>query len=151
MPLILRPLTGKYRKLVFPLRDGTEMTQASFDFQPGLTVRFPKLRHLLNACVYNSRAGLNGVAADLDRSPSELSRMLSWEQDDPRKLDVDDFVGIIGSTADMRPVYWLMEKFMNDSERKRTHAIEQLAQLLPMLHELASQAGVATASARTKR
>lgn len=77
--------------------------QASFDFTPGLTVQFPLMRDLLCAIVYGSRGGLKGAAGDLDISPSELSRMLNRDQDDPRKLDVDDFVRIVYSTGDTRP------------------------------------------------
>jgi hypothetical protein len=117
--------------------------QHSFDFTPGLTTQFPVLRDLLCAVVYGSRAGLKGVAGDLDRSPSELSRMLNREQDDPRKLDVDDFVAIVASTGDTRPVQWLIEKFLHNPEQQRATATQQLALILPSIIELAHQAGIA--------
>lgn len=119
--------------------------QHSFDFTPGLTTQFPRLRDVLCAVVYASRAGLKGVAADLDISPSELSRMLNREQDDPRKLDVDDAVAIMASTGDTRPVQWLIERFLHNPEERRTMAAMQLAQILPVMIELAHQAGIAVA------
>lgn len=125
--------------------------QTAFDFEPGLTARFPKIRDLLTAVVYGSRARLQGVAADLDLSPSELSRMLSRETEDPRKLDVDDFVRIVESTGDHRPVQWLIEKFLRDPDQRRAEAAEQLVRLLPMLAELATQAGIADAAPRKGR
>lgn len=124
------------------------MIQAALDFAPGLTVQFPRLRDVCAAAVYGSRAGLKGVAADLDVSPSELSRMLNREQDDPRKLDVEDFVGLIRSTSDPRPVQWLIEKFLQDPEHQRASATAQLAQLMPAMIELARQAGVITDKVR---
>lgn len=121
--------------------------QTSFDFTPGLTVQFSTLRDVINAAVYTSRASLNGVAADLDTSPSLLGRMLNRGQDDARKLDVDDFVRILVSTGDTRPIQWLVEKFLHNPEQQKAIAAVQIAQLLPGLIELAKQAGIATAPA----
>ena len=126
------------------------MNQVAFDFTPGLTTQFPHLRDVLCACVYGSRGGLKSVAADLDVSPSELSRMLNRDQDDPRRLDVDDMVLIVASTGDTRPVQWLIERFVQDPEQRRATAAAQLAQILPAIVELAAQAGV-TQPARAKR
>lgn len=119
------------------------MTQNGLNFAPSLTVQFPRLRDLLNAVVYGSRGSLNAVAADLDVSPSELSRMLNRhpEQGDPRKLDIDDFVAILASTGDPRPLQWLAEKFTRSPEDVRAQAAQQLAALLPMVGALIEQAG----------
>jgi len=116
--------------------------QATLNFTPGLTVQFPRLRDVCAAAVYGSRSGLKGVAADLDVSPSELSRMLNREQDDPRKLDVEDFVGLIASTGDTRPVQWLIERFLHNPEQRQAMAAAQIAQIMPALVELIAQAGV---------
>lgn len=116
--------------------------QTSFDFTPGLTVQFPRLRDVLAACVYGSRAGLKGAAADLDVSPSELSRMLNRDQDDPRRLDVDDMVALLHATGDTRPVQWLVEKFLASPDQQRAQAAAQLAQVLPAIIELVHQAGL---------
>lgn len=125
--------------------------QTSFDFTPGLTTQFPRLRDVLCAVVYGSRAGLKGVAADLDVSPSELSRMLNREQDDPRKLDVDDAVSIVASTGDTRPVQWLVERFLHSPEQQRAIAAAQLAQILPAVIELAKQAGAGASHVSKRR
>jgi hypothetical protein len=122
--------------------------QTSFDFTPGLTVQYPRLRDVVAAVVYGSRTGLKGVAADLDTSPSELSRMLNRDHDDPRKLDIEDFVGVIASTGDTRPVQWLIERFLHNPDQQRAMAAAQIAQLLPGLLELARQAGVGTSGKR---
>lgn len=116
--------------------------QTSFDFTPGLTVQFGTLREVCAAAVYGSRGNLKAVAADLDVSPSLLSRMLTREQSDPRKLDIDDLVAIISSTGDTRPVQWLIEKFLHDPNQQRAMAVAQLAQILPAIAELVRQAGI---------
>lgn len=118
------------------------------DFQPGLTAQFPQLEDVLTAAVYGSRIGLNGVAARLDQSPSELSRRLNRESDDHRPARVQDLVGIVEATADLRPIYWLIEKFMESPEARMARAADQLANLLPMVAELAAQAGVKVKAGR---
>lgn len=125
--------------------------QTSFDFTPGLTTQFPRLRDVLCAVVYGSRGGLKACAADLDVSPSELSRMLNREQDDPRKLDVDDMVAIITSTGDTRPVQWQIERFLHNPDERRATAALQLAQILPTVVELAHQAGIAAPTAKGRK
>lgn len=124
------------------------MTTRPLDFQPALTVQFPQLEDLLTAVVYGSRLGLNGVAAALDQSPSELSRRLNRESDDHRPTRVSDLVGIIAATGDMRAIDWLNEKFRESPEVRQARAIDQLANLLPMVAELAAQAGVSTKKRR---
>lgn len=122
--------------------------QESLDLSLPLTVRYPKMRDLLINVVYSSRGGLNAVAADIDRSPSELTKMLNREHDDQRKLYVDDFIGIIASTRDLRPIQWLTEKFAKDPAQRHAEAVAQLAHLLPAVIELASQAGLSAAKAK---
>lgn len=126
-------------------------TQSAFDFAPGLTAQFPRLRDVVSAAVYNSRSGLKGCASDLDVSPSILSRMLSRDQDDPRRLDVDELVTIVESTGDVRPVQWLIERFLQTPEARRATAVSQLAALMPCIIELAQQAGITATAAKAKR
>jgi len=122
--------------------------QAAFDFTPGLTVQFATLREVYAAAVYGSRGGLKAVAADCDMSPSELSRMLNRDQDDPRKLDVEIGCRIIESTGDTRPIQWQIEKYLHNPEQQRAMAAAQLAQILPAIVELAHQAGIPSAPKR---
>jgi len=114
--------------------------QLTLNFEPGLTVRFPDWHAVLTHAVYASRKGLGGVAADLDVSPTDLTKRLS--KDENRPLRAEQAVEIIEATGDMTPIYWLIERFLRDPETQRTAAIQQLAGLMPVLIELASQAGV---------
>lgn len=114
--------------------------QVEMDFEPGLTQQFPEFLDLLAAVVYGSRPGLTGVAAMLDKSPSLLSRMLSRHADDPRHLPAADLPKIIQATGDHRPVYWLVEKFLEDPEVKRARALDYLAELMPQLQGLLKEA-----------
>ena len=111
------------------------------DYPPGLTAQFPMIEDLATAVVYGHRLGLANIAARLDQSPSELSRRLNRDADDHRPLRVADLVGIIAATGDLRPIAWLLEKFHETPAKRAARAGEQIAALLPMLAELAAQAG----------
>lgn len=115
--------------------------QYTFDFDPGLTERFKTWESVLAAAVYASRKGLNNVAGDLDMSPSELTRRLNPDSDDARPLRTKDAIAIIKSTEDMRPVYWLLETFMNDPETMRQEALSRLPGLIAAVQATLEQAG----------
>lgn len=118
-------------------------TQLTLDFQPGLTVQFPQYEDVIAAAVYGSRKGLNGVAADLDMSPSELCRRLNRNGDDHRPLRASDADRIIESTGDKRPVYWQIEKHLGDPKAAQQHALAQIPAVLAQLNELMKAAGPA--------
>lgn len=111
-------------------------------FEPGLTARFRSLREVTAHSVYSSRRGLSAVAADLDMSPSELTKRLNADSAEPRPMRVDDLEAIIQSTGDATPIYWLVEKYLRDPDAVRNQATAQIAVLLPALLELAKQAGL---------
>jgi len=115
--------------------------QFTLDFEAGLTERFRTWDEVLAAAVYGSRKGLNGVAGELDMSPSELTRRLNPDADDPRPLRSKDAVKIIQATGDMRPVYWLMETFLRDPEGVRQEAIARLPALMEQIQATLEQAG----------
>lgn len=126
----------------------TARDQLALNFEPGLTARFKTLEDCCAHVVHSSREGVDGVAGYLDMAPSELSRRLNahlpQHQGDTnnRPLRVGDFVGIIAKTKDLRPVYWLAEKFASDPDVVKTQALAQIAQFMPMLMALFEQAGV---------
>lgn len=120
--------------------------QLSLDFQPGLTAQFKTLTQVCAAAVYACRGGLSAVAADLDMAPSDLCRRLSEEGDRP--VTAEHANAIIRSTKDYRPIYWLIETYLQDPETKRLHAIQQLAQVMPMVQALVEQAAPSGARQR---
>lgn len=115
--------------------------QLSLNYDGGITAQFRTLTEVCAAAVYASRKGLSGVAGDLDMSPSDLQRRLN-PVDDSRPLTAEHADGIVLSTGDKRPVFWLIERHLQDPESRKAQAVEQLAALMPMLLELADQAGL---------
>jgi len=56
------------------------------DFPPGLAERHATALDCVRECVYTSRQPQKAIAANMDLSPSELSRKLSHNPDDPRRF-----------------------------------------------------------------
>ena len=125
--------------------------QLSLNFEGGLTARFRSLREVVQSAVLTSSLGVTGVAGKMDMGHSELSRRLDAGAADNRPLRVDDLVAIIEHTGDHRPIYWLIERFLQSPEIKRTMAIDQLADLMPQIAELVRQAGAAPSPQRGRR
>jgi len=125
--------------------------QCTLELQPGLLQRYRTLRDCLHHSVLNDSRGPKAVAADCDLSLSELSRRLSPSDGDPRSCDVNLMVDIIDSTKDLTPLYWLMARFLQDEDSRRRSAVDQLAQLMPHIATLLSDAGVSPQKQSNKR
>jgi hypothetical protein len=117
--------------------------QFELDFEGGLTDRFPAwddvVRYSVETCGRQQRA----VAADLDMSPSELSRKLARRT--PDRPDEPNFPfyripDLIHATGSLLPIYWLVEKFCDDPEAKRRMAIAQIPALVEKLQALVREA-----------
>jgi len=117
------------------------MTQFELAFDAGLQDQFPDFMDVVRAAVYGCGRPFKALAADLDLSPSKLSRMLSENPDDPINLPLRLLPKIVEATGDKRPLYWLVEAFVEDPEQKRRRAMEELESLLPRLEALLGHAG----------
>ena len=110
--------------------------QIEVNIEPGLTRQYPRFKDLLMVVVYNSRAGLSGIAAACDVSPSLLSRMLKTDDDDKdqkRNLPIELLPTIIAETGDLRPVYWLVEKFVPTKDELQRAAMDKIVEMVPAL------------------
>jgi hypothetical protein len=120
----------------------SEIRQIEMDFKPGLTRQYRNVLDCLRTTVYRSRGGLDAVAAALDRSPSEVSKMLNKQDDveNRRRFPLDEFETVIQQTGDLDPIFYLVEKFCVDSEVKRKQAVAQIPGLIARLEELMREA-----------
>lgn len=116
--------------------------QMTLDFEPGLTEKHPHLLDCIRATAYTHRNPLKTIASDMDVSQSDLSRKLAGNPDDPRRFSVDDLERFLVATGDVTPIYWLIERFLQDEKKKQDRALNELAKQLPGILALikASQA-----------
>ena len=114
--------------------------QMTLDFQPGLAERHSSLLACIRETAYTQRNPLKTLAADMDMSQSELSRKLSENPDDPRRFTVDDLENFIETTGDVTPIYYLIERFLEDETVKQRRAMTELLKIAPQLTALLKQA-----------
>lgn len=111
--------------------------QLSLDFEPGLTERHGTLLACVRTVAYKAGKPLKAIAADMDLSESDLSRKLSGNIDDTRRLSVDELVRLVEITEDVTPINWLIEKFhLSDDQRQRRAATEFMRQLPSVIAHL---------------
>jgi hypothetical protein len=56
------------------------------------------------------------IAADMDYSPSTLSRKLAQNPDDSQKFTLDDLETYMQTTSDTQPVLYLVEKYLTEKD-----------------------------------
>lgn len=125
--------------------------QLTLELQPGLLQRYTTLRQCVYHTALNYSRGIKALAADLDLSESELTRRLNPSEADPRSCDVNLMVAVIEKTNDLMPLQWMMARFLRDEDTRRAAAIEQLAQVAPLILTLLADAGVGPQKGRGRR
>lgn len=112
----------------------------SIDFEPGLAERHQSALDCVRECAYTHKHPLKTLASDMDMSQSELSRKLAHNPDDPRRFTLDDLEKFLTATGDMTPIYYLVEKYLEDSDLRQRRALAELVKLAPQLAALIKQA-----------
>lgn len=110
--------------------------QVELDFEGGLLQQFPEFMDCVRASVHGCGRQFKAIAADLDMSPSELSRKLADNPNDQVHFPLQELPRLIEATRDMKPLYWLVEAFLEDSEAKRRRMNAELATMLPKIKAL---------------
>jgi hypothetical protein len=98
--------------------------QLTLNFEAGYSETYPSCREFVQARVHQQGRPQKAIAADMDYSPSDLSRKLAQGPDDSRRFTLDDLERFIEVTGDVTPVYFLIEKFLIGSGKD-----EQIAEL----------------------
>ena len=112
--------------------------QLTLSFEPGISERHLSLRDCCAAGIY--QRGLGNIAIDLNKAPGNLSVELS--EDPSRNFSVDSLERYIERSKDTAPIYYLIDKFLNDKGQKQNAAMAQLAPILQQLAPLMKQAGL---------
>lgn len=113
--------------------------QLTLNFEAGLAERHQRLIDCVRECILSHRNPLKTIAADMDLSQSDLSRRLSPSEKDRRSFSLDDLENYIATQADVTPIYYLIEKYLESTEHKKARAIDVLSKLMPMLQAALSQ------------
>jgi hypothetical protein len=104
--------------------------QLTLDFEPSLPERFSTLRsYIAHRAMVTSKA-LKVQAADMDLSPSTLTRKLNPAEGDTQRFNLDDLEDWITSTGECAAVIeYLAAKFMDSDDARRVRALARVEQL----------------------
>ena len=105
-------------------------SQMTFSFEPSLPERFPSLRAYIahRTPLLNKPAKV--IAADMDMSPSTLSRKLNPTEGDTQRFNLDDLEAYIESTGEAPAVIeYLAAKYMDSDEARKARALTKVEKL----------------------
>ena len=115
------------------------MRQMRIDFESGLTGQFPSFDDAVRASVYSCGRAFKAVAADLDMSVSELSRKLSDNPNDHVHFPLARLPELLRATGDLRPVYWLVESFLEAPDVRQGRVLAEATETLRRMSVLLDQ------------
>jgi len=107
------------------------MNQLTLSFEPALPERFSTLRAFIAHRSTMQAKPAKVIAADMDLSPSALSRKLNPGEADTSRFTVDDLEGYLASTSDAPAVIeYLAAKFMaGGDEARKARAVARVEAL----------------------
>jgi hypothetical protein len=105
-------------------------TQLTLDFEPSLPERFSTLRSYIAHRANVTAKAMKVQAADMDLSPSTLTRKLNPAEGDTQRFNLDDLEAWIISTGECAAVIeYLAAKFMDSDDARRVRALARVEQL----------------------
>jgi hypothetical protein len=93
-----------------------KMEQITLRFDAGTAEAFPTCRDFVAYRAHHQRSSMKAIAADMDYSPSDLSRKLAQSPNDSRRLTMDDVEKFMEVTGDTSPVLYLVEKYLAETD-----------------------------------
>lgn len=115
-------------------------SQMTFSFEPTLPDRFPTLRAYIAHRAVLQHKPLKVIAAEMDISPSTLTRKLNPGEGDTQRFNCDDLEAYLASTGDAPAVIeYLAAKYMDSPEARKARTLTKVETMLPeLMHLLAA-------------
>ena len=92
------------------------MEQITLNYDSGLTSSYGSCREYVASQVHQQGVAQKCIAADMDYSPSQLTRKCSQSPNDSMRFTLDDLELFIEVTGDTSPVLYLIEKFLTEGD-----------------------------------
>jgi len=105
-------------------------SQLTLSFEPSLPERFPTLRAYVAHRTPLLAKSAKVIAADMDMSPSTLSRKLNPSEGDTQRFNLDDLEAFLESTGDAPAVIeYLAAKYMDSPDARKARALNKVERL----------------------
>lgn len=119
-------------------------SQLTLNFEPALPERFSTLREYIAHRVQVQAKPAKTLAADMDMSPSTLSRKLSPGENDTQRFNVDDLEAYMRESKDFSAIEYLAAKYLHSDEHRQARTIARIEALATEFNRaLASLKGIA--------
>ena len=93
------------------------MEQVTLNFDSGLAEAYSSCREYVQSRVFCQGRPQKAIAADMDYSPSTLSRKLAQSPDDSQRFTLDVLEAFMEVTGDTSAILYLVEKYMTKVDR----------------------------------
>lgn len=103
--------------------------QLTLSFEPSLPEKYRSLRDFMAYRVQVQQKPAKTIAADMDMSPSMLSRKLTPSEGDTQRFNCDDLEHYIGVTGDTTPIEYLASKYLQSDASRHARAIARVEAL----------------------
>lgn len=101
--------------------------QLTINFEPSLPERYRPLREFLAYRVMVQAKPLKSIAADMDMSPSLLSRKLNPGDADTQRFNLDDLEQYLDTAGDAAAVVeYLAAKYLQGDEARKAQALARV-------------------------
>lgn len=105
-------------------------SQLTLNFESSLPDRFPTLRAYIAHRTPMLTKPAKVIAADMDMSPSTLSRKLNPTEGDTQRFNLDDLESFLASTGEAAAVIeYLAAKYMDNDDARKARALSKVEQL----------------------
>ncbi len=107
------------------------MEQITINYVAGLVECYPTCREFVASRGHQQGRAQKAIAADMDYSPSHLTRKCAQSPDDSMRFTLDDLERFIEVTRDTSPVLYLAEKYLTCADDEIARLRSRLAELEP--------------------
>lgn len=94
------------------------MQQITINFDASITDAYNSCREYVESRVHHQGRPQKAIAADMDLSPSDLTRKLAQGPNDCRRFNLDDLETFMDITGDTSPIQYLAAKYLGDDQGK---------------------------------
>lgn len=99
-------------------------TQLTLNYDAGLSDLYNSCRECIQSRVHQIGRPQKAIAADMDYSPSTLSRKLAQSPSDSQKFTLDDFELYMQVTGDIQGIFFLVDKYISKNKHDYIKQLE---------------------------
>lgn len=103
--------------------------QLTLSFDAGYAECYATCREFVASRVHMQGKPQKAIAADMDLSPSLLSRKLAQGENDTTRFTLDELEKFMLVTGDISPIYYLVEKFIAQGKGELEYLERRIAEL----------------------